>query len=76
MDFADDELTEYFEYLDALRESGETNMFGAASYLRDEFPSLDRRSSHIALKAWMDTFSLDVTAAERASEALTKAKGA
>lgn len=29
--------TEYFEYLDELRESGVTNMFGAAPYLVSEF---------------------------------------
>ena len=28
---------EYFEYLDDLRESGVTNMFGSAPYLAEEF---------------------------------------
>ncbi len=28
---------EYFIYLDALRESGVTNMFGSAPYLAEEF---------------------------------------
>jgi hypothetical protein len=28
---------EIFEYLDALRDSGETNMFGAGPYLQAEF---------------------------------------
>ena len=28
---------EYYEYLDALRESGVVNMFGAGTYLQDEF---------------------------------------
>ena len=27
----------YLEYLDRLRESGDTNMFGAAPYLAEEF---------------------------------------
>lgn len=32
---------EIFEYLDALRESGETNMFGASNYLMNRF-GMDR----------------------------------
>ena len=32
---------EHLEYLDGLRESGQINMFGAAQYLVDEFPSLE-----------------------------------
>jgi len=46
---------EYFTYLDELRESGETNMFGAASYLTEEF-NLDRTKAREVLKKWMDTF--------------------
>ncbi len=57
---ADLELTEdeqeIFEFLDELRESGETNMFGAASYIQNEFGS-DRKESRSFLKKWMDTFS-------------------
>ena len=30
---------EHLEYLDALRESGETNMFGARPYQMREFPN-------------------------------------
>ncbi len=33
-----DKLREMYEYLDDLRKSGATNMFGAAPYLEDEFP--------------------------------------
>src|SRR4051812_1294447 len=36
-EFTEDEKTEMFEYLDALRESGATNMYGAAPYLVKEF---------------------------------------
>lgn len=44
------------EYLDDLRESGETNMFGASSYLRDAF-GIGRRDSQDALAYWMRTFA-------------------
>lgn len=33
-------MKKYFEYLERLRDSGETNMFGAAPYLQQEFPEL------------------------------------
>ena len=45
-------LTEMFQYLDELRESGETNMFGAASYLQSKFV-IDRKAARTVLKAWM-----------------------
>ena len=47
---------EHLEYLDDLRESGVTNMFGAGSYLREEF-GMDRKESSVILSYWMDTFS-------------------
>lgn len=46
----------YFTYLDNLRESGETNMFGAAPYLQEEF-GLDRKEASEVLGEWMKTFS-------------------
>lgn len=56
-DFDSTELTEMFDYLDDLRESGATNMFGAGSYLRKEYSELARGEEHTVLKAWMSTFS-------------------
>ena len=44
-----------FEYLDNLRESGVTNMFGAGSYVEDEF-GLSRREAGDLLVEWMETF--------------------
>jgi len=44
------------EYLDLLRESGITNMFGAGSYLEQEF-GLSRQEARAVLKHWMQTFS-------------------
>ena len=46
---------EYFQYLDALRESGITNMFGAAPYLQNEF-ELSRNEARDILIEWMETF--------------------
>ena len=44
-----------FEYLDNLRESGGTNMFGAGAYVEDEF-GLSRREAGDLLVEWMETF--------------------
>jgi hypothetical protein len=41
-----------YTFLDELRKSGETNMFGAGPYLRDEF-GLTRHQSRIILGEWM-----------------------
>jgi len=48
---------EHLNYLDDLRESGETNMFGAAPYLIDEFPDLNKYDARSVLSYWMKTFS-------------------
>ena len=47
---------EHFAYLDALRESGVTNMFGARPYLETEF-GLSRNEAKLILTEWMQTFS-------------------
>lgn len=44
---------EHKEFLDELRESGETNMFGAAPYLMEEFPEFDRREAKAIVSEWM-----------------------
>jgi hypothetical protein len=46
----------YYVYLDNLRDSGVTNMFGAGSYLVDEFPELNKHTARNVLMDWMDTF--------------------
>lgn len=48
-------MSEYFEYLNELRESGETNMFGAGQYLQEEF-GLNRREARDIVKQWMESF--------------------
>ena len=47
---------EHLQYLDDLRESGKTNMFGAAPYLAIEF-GLGKTFSLKVLSYWMETFS-------------------
>jgi len=49
-------LDEHLTYLDDLRESGETNMFGARPYLMDEFPSLTKQQASNICGYWMKTF--------------------
>jgi hypothetical protein len=44
-----------YTFLDELRDSGETNMFGAGPYLRDEF-GLNKHQSRIILSEWMQDF--------------------
>jgi hypothetical protein len=51
---------EYYEYLDALRESGVVNMFGAGAYLQDEF-GLSRSNARTILIAWMGQYSGEKT---------------
>lgn len=47
---------EVFEFLDDLRESGATNMFGAAAYIVAEFGITSAEASTL-LSEWMKTFS-------------------
>lgn len=63
------ELEEYFDYLDGLRQSGVTNMYGAAPYLESEFNMTRKESSQI-VSLWMKTFNRDKTVSERATNAL------
>ena len=48
-------MQEYFSYLDVLRETGVTNMFGASPYLQQEF-GLTRYEAKDILLAWMNSF--------------------
>lgn len=50
---------EHLEYLDELRESGATNMFGARPYIEREFPELTSGQSSTILSYWMKTFGKD-----------------
>ncbi len=46
---------EMFEYLDTLRETGVTNMFGASPYLQQAF-GIERREAKTILLEWMKNY--------------------
>jgi len=46
---------EQLEYLDDLRESGVTNMFGAGPYVREEF-GIDRREAKQVVLYWLESY--------------------
>ena len=50
-----EEWIEYYVYLEELRQSGVTNMFGATPYLREEF-GLGRREAIKIVANWMDNY--------------------
>lgn len=45
----------YYEFLEALRKNGATNMFGAAPYLRQYF-GMDQREAVQILTEWMQNY--------------------
>ncbi len=47
---------EMFIYLNDLRDSGITNMFGAGTYLKDAF-EIDRKEANRVLTLWMQNFN-------------------
>lgn len=51
-------MSEYFSYLNVLRESGRTNMFGAGAYLMDEF-GLTRQEARKVLMEWMRSYNVE-----------------
>lgn len=68
-DFVTDE---HLEYLDELRESGDTNMFGAGPYLESAFPELaeghkgfgSSQKTKDVLGYWMKSFGKRMAAKE------------
>ena len=46
---------EMFDYLNTLRETGVTNMFGASPYLQQAF-GIERREAKIILLEWMKSY--------------------
>ena len=55
-DVMEEDREEMFEFLDDLRESGETNMFGAGPYVQEAF-GLSRSDARKVVMEWMGTFS-------------------
>ena len=60
-------LTEAFEYLDELRESGETNMWGAVPYIERDLGHDNKTSKSLQLK-WMESFDGETSAYDRAKK--------
>lgn len=56
IDLEDEFTQDIFAYLDDLRESGATNMFGAAAYIQRDW-GLSREDAQGFLGEWMRTFS-------------------
>lgn len=48
---------EVLNFLNFLRSSGATNMFGALPYIEDEFPDLPKKDARAMLMLWMDNFN-------------------
>jgi len=56
---------EHLTFLDKLRASGATNMYGAGAYLEREFrPELEGPQTIVVLGYWMDTFAGRLEAGE------------
>lgn len=51
---------EYLTYLDKLRESGVTNMWGSGGYVRSEF-GFTKEFADYVVQYWMDNFDSDGT---------------
>lgn len=71
MEFDKEILTEVFEYLDDLRESGATNMFGAAPYVQANI-GVSSKEARKLLSLWMDTFDGETSVEDRVAEVLSK----
>lgn len=67
-----EQWNEYLTYLDELRDSGETNMFGAGAYVQSEF-GLGRREARTVVTTWMETYDPFKSITERVDVALSRA---
>jgi hypothetical protein len=65
----EEEVGEYFAFLDGLRESGETNMYGASAYLEDEF-KMKRWDARKVLTAWMKSYDGENTINDRVAKVI------
>ncbi len=50
------ERADVFDFLEGLRESGKTNMFGAAPYLQEAFGHT-KQTAQAWLSAWMKSYT-------------------
>jgi len=54
--FNEDQVNEFYTYLDGLRESGSCNMFGSSEYLAAEFEDLSDLQARKIVSSWMTDF--------------------
>ena len=59
INFNEEELMDAFEFLDGLRESGVTNMWGAPAYVEKRFPDWGGDKAGKAFLLWKETFVRD-----------------
>lgn len=52
LNLTEQEKSEMFEFLEAIRQSGKTNMFGAGVYLSEAF-GIDKSQARDVLLEWM-----------------------
>lgn len=55
--YLESELEDFVDYLNTLRDSGVTNMFGAPSYLRNEFGGMNPTMSRKIFVYWTMVFN-------------------
>ena len=67
--YTEGHLEDVFDYLDTLRTTGATNMFGAAPYVQEAF-RCSKGEAREMLSLWMQTYDGDLTSGERARLAL------
>ena len=60
-----EQVADAFAFLDTLREFGEVNMFGAATYVAEDLGH-DKRTARDLVSMWMKSFDPEVTAEDRA----------
>ena len=60
-----EQVADAFAFLDTLREFGEVNMFGAATYVAEDLGH-DKRTARDLVSMWMKSFDPEVTVEDRA----------
>ena len=60
-----EQVADAFAFLDTLREFGQVNMFGAATYVAEDLGH-DRKTARDLVSMWMKSFDPEVTAEDRA----------
>ena len=61
-----EQLESCFEYLEELRQSGDTNMFGASPYVEEEFDFTKQLAGKV-LSAWMKNYNREDASAGAAA---------